>query len=146
VSSAVLSYVVYVLCCAVLCCAAQVPEGVSTGQDAVRFFCSGAGKTGDLIYCNLAQTMPESSASSSSTGSADVGHAAATPASALNQQHGPTSGMPATAAVAAAHALVEDSGFFGDGYNPYALRAVPQQLANKQQHWVVSFHGVTQMR
>lgn len=36
--------------------------------------------------------------------------------------------------------------FQGDDYNPYDLRAVPQHMADKQQHWVVSHHGVTEMR
>lgn len=123
-------------------CCAQVPEGVTTGQDAVCFFCSGAGKTGDLIYCNLAQSLP----STSSCNSTGVGQTAASPAPALGQQHSFTSGMHTTGAAAAAAAASGDAGFYGDEYNPYELRAVPQQLANKQQHWVISYHGVTQMR
>lgn len=118
------------------CVACQVPEGVVTGVDAVHFFCSGAGKPGDLVFCNLARRSPRRS---SYAGAAD-----ATYLQMPGQDHS-THSMTGDAATAATLADIK-AGFYGDSYNPYELRAVPQQQADKQQHWVVSFHGVTHMR
>jgi hypothetical protein len=117
-------------------------------MDAVRFFCSGAGKPGDLIYCNLAQPRPRRS---SYAGHTDAAAAAAAASYRLGQQRSSAPGVQHSATDAAAEsaaAAVADAeaGFYGDGYNPYDLRAVPQQQANKQQHWVVSYHGVTHTR
>jgi hypothetical protein len=126
---------------------AQVPDGVITAVDAVRFFCSGAGKPGDLVYCNLAQPKPRRS---SYAGHTDAAAAAAVSHRLVQERSlvpaAQYSATDAAAELAAAAVADAEVGFYGDGYKPYDLRAVPQQEANKQQHWVVSYHGVTHMR
>jgi hypothetical protein len=118
--------------------ALQVPEGVVTGVDAVRFFCSGAGKPGDLVFCNLTRRSPRRSSYAGAAKTSDLTTAPA----------GQDASTASTTGYAEAAATLADgeAGFYGDSYNPYDLRAVPQQQADKQQHWVVSYHGVTHMR
>lgn len=139
--------------------AEQVPAGVSTGLDAVRFFCSGAGQPGDLIYCNLAvPCTPEhgalnaaAAASSSragrqadrSTSMTAAGHASLAAAAAAAATEAPKAAGGGHAPPASTSALLD---YFGQAYNPYELLAVPQSGANKHQHWVVSYYGVTLMR
>jgi len=115
--------------------ALQVPDGkcIVTGFDAVQYFCSGAGKPGDLIYCNLCSASIQTSSSSSSTGVSTTSTRAPNHSALLQPQK-------------ASAAVVTDSGFCRDGYNPYDLMAVPQRLADRRHHFVVSYHGVTQMK
>lgn len=105
-----------------------------TGLDAVRYFCSGAGKPGDLIYCNLAHPLQHSNDNTV------VGHNNRSSNSNSAQQPDSSAGL------LAAPGTSDEPGFCGDNYNPYDLTAVPQQQVNRLAHWVVSYHGVTQMR
>lgn len=113
--------------------ALQVPDGIVTGFDAVQYFCSGAGKPGDLIYCNMCSASIHSS---SSTGASTT-----LTASTRDPDH---CALLQPQKVSAE--VVTDTGFCGDGYNPYDLVAVPQRLADRRHHFVVSYHGVTQMK
>lgn len=104
----------------------QLPPDVVTGQDAIRYFGSGAGKPSDIIYCNLAVPCSPCFGSSTQQGSAS--------------NEGSNSAGSRTGGV--------DSSSCGNDavYNPYELRAVRQQDADKQQHFIVSYNGVIHMR
>lgn len=83
-----------------------------TGEDAVKYFCCGAGRPSDLIYCNIAVPCK--------------------PCSILRSRDPAAQGT--------------DPDYRGAGYNPYALVAVAQQDADQEQHFIVSYNGVIQMR
>ena len=97
----------------------QVPPGVVTAEDAVRYFACGAGCKGEVIYCNY------STAASINQGKAAT--ASATQHCQKQQEQavacGGTPGAPSR----------------------YELFAVPVRAACKARHVVVSYHGVTEV-
>lgn len=108
----------------------QLPPGVVTGLDAVTYFGSGAGKPSDLIYCNLASCLQCGST---------AGHGAAAEAEA-----NPTCTESCQESKRSVNG--NSCGCANCQYNPYDLIAVPQQDADKQQHFIVSYNGVIHMR
>jgi hypothetical protein len=112
-----------------------LPAGVVTGVDAVTYFASGASKASDLIYCNLASRSCSClSAQARSTATAKIADSIIERS---NRQEHAADTSSATEGCSC-KSCVE--------YNPYQLVTVPQQEADKQQHFIVSDNGVIQMR